>query len=205
VPRITPLALCSLLFAFAPSGGARAQGVPFNVTPPDMGPKYYDYFAWTTNPGTAIQLRTVEKYHLSDSFWKYYQEGDFNSAHSDLEYVLHYFPNHPRALHLLAYDKNVKLDPSLMIQHFELAIKCFPDRAFTYAQYGRYLSSIGKKSTGIQLLDEAIQMDPDLVVARAWRAELEGAQPRAGAGAPRGAAGNPRASTSSENPRQGNR
>ncbi|HEY7728281.1 MAG TPA: hypothetical protein VID50_07480 [Candidatus Eisenbacteria bacterium] len=171
--RIAILALGWVPFTWGAPGAAGAQPVAPDETPAVVGHGIHDYYDRYTDPSTATLLGTVERYHLGDSFWRYYREGAFNSARADLGYVLAYFPNHPRALHLLAYDPRLKLVPSLVIQQFELAIHSFPGHAYTYAQYGRYLASIGRQSVGIALLDEAIRMDPDLVVARAWRAEEE--------------------------------
>ena len=173
--RVTALAVALALSACIPSAGPRAQSIPPDDAGTAVGHRVCDYFNRYTDPATADLLRTVERYHLAESFWSYYREGAFGSVRSDLLYVLSYFPNHPKALHIMAYDKNVDAEPSSVIQHFEAAIRTYPGHAYTYAQYGRYLLSIGRTSAGIALLDEALRLDPDLVVAQAWRAEEQSA------------------------------
>lgn len=169
--RIALLAAACWLFACGPVNEGLAQVAAPDGSTSGVGSQAHDYFARDRDPNTAALLRTVEQYHLSDSFWRLYRKGEFGSARSDLQFVLQWFPNHPKALQLIAYDPNVKLDPSQVIQQFELANRLFPGHAFTYAQYGRYLTSIGRRSIGLELLDEALQADPDLVAALAWRAE----------------------------------
>ena len=178
VRPITVLALICFVFLCAMPGGARAQVVPPGDTENDFGPQVHDYFARDQDPSISVLLRTVERYHLSDSFWQSYRRNEFGAARADLRYVLQRFPNHPRALQLSAYDENVKLDPSQVIQLFEIAIRSFPSHAYTYAQYGHYLVSIGRKTVGLELLDQALRLDPDLVAAIAWRAEGETAGPQ---------------------------
>ena len=146
----------------------------------------YDYFARDTDPRVAATVITVENYHLSDNnFWRHYRDGDFRYALSDLLFVLRYLPNHPRALHLIAYDKNLNRDPTVAIQLFEHAIHLYPRSAYTIAQYGHYLCTLGRDHSGIEFLNEALAIDPDLVVARAWREEATAqAPPVAAQGAP---------------------
>lgn len=145
----------------------------------------YDYFARDTDPRVAATVITVETYHLSDnSFWRNYRNGDYRYALSDLFFVLRYLPNHPRALHLIAYDKNLNRDPTVAIQLFERAIHLYPRSAYTIAQYGHYLCTLGQERSGIEFLNEALQIDPDLVVARAWRDEATQAPPTTAQGAP---------------------
>jgi tetratricopeptide (TPR) repeat protein len=172
--RVGSLVLAALFLALGPSPDARGQLVTPDLEQTQVGTHAHDYFAQYTDPSTATLLHTVEQYHLSESFWRFYREGAFNSARSDLDYVLAYFPNHPRALHLIAYDDNVKSPISVVIQRFETAIHAYPDHAYTVAQYGRYLLSIGRKNAGLALLNEAIRIDPTLVIARAWLEEAQG-------------------------------
>jgi len=129
-----------------------------------------DYFSETRSNGL---LRNVEQYHLSRhmGFWVEFKRGQYAYALKELQFVLRYFPNHPRALALLGALARIKKTPSLPIVYYERAIKLYPQRAFTYAQYGDYLIDVGNRKVGISLLEKAIQLDPKLPQAHAWLAK----------------------------------
>ncbi|MGE5176187.1 MAG: tetratricopeptide repeat protein [Hyphomicrobiales bacterium] len=149
-----------------------AEPIPSSGEAGQTGIKPRDYFTRATDPMTAKLVDVVERYHLSeDNYYQKYRQGLFPAARSDLLYVLRLLPNHPRALHLIAYDPNVMMRTSEVIWYFERAIRMFPRSAFTYAQYGRYMIDHGAKNVGIDLLDESLRLDPKLLDARAWLAE----------------------------------
>ena len=100
-------------------------------------------------------------------FWPRYTEGNLPLAVNELKYVLWVFPNHPRALHLLGIVSKQLHDTSIPIAFYEKALRLFPDRAFTRAQYGAYLVDIGERAQGIVQLEKALQKDPGLLTARA--------------------------------------
>lgn len=164
--------LGSVLILLGGVGKARAQAGTGNEISSNNEIIGVDYFSREYDPRIAATVRTVETHHLSDSnFWRTYREGAYTYALSDLLFILRYVPNHPKALYLMAFDKNLNQDTSLIIQHFETAVRLFPKSAYTYAQYGHYLVSLGQDNVGITLLDEALRLDPNLIVARAWREE----------------------------------
>jgi hypothetical protein len=146
--------------------------IPSSGEAGETGIKPRDYFTRETDPMTAKLVDVVERYHLSeDNYYEKYRQGLYPAARADLLYVLRLIPNHPRALHLIAYDPNVGMKSSEVIWYFERAIRMFPRSAFTYAQYGRYMVDHGAKNTGIDLLGEALRIDPKLLDARGWLAE----------------------------------
>lgn len=169
-------ALIGVALAIATSAGSPpvfAQGIVWDRSMEGDSVKVWDYFARDRSAGAEEWVRTVEYNHLAENnFWREYREGHFGEARGDLQYVLRFVPNHPRALYLIAFDPNLTQKPSSIVQYFERALRSFP-HAYTYAQYGRYMVSIGRKNVGIVLLDLAIRTDPDLTVARAWREEAD--------------------------------
>ncbi len=132
-----------------------------------------DYFTVITTDQGREFLQVVERPHLGPKtnprgFWKFYNAGRYMESFVDLRYVLCIFPNHPRALQLLCQvSKQVNM-PDVPIAYFEKAIKLFPERGFTHAQYGAYLVDMGEATAGILELQKALNLDPDLLQARAW-------------------------------------
>lgn len=132
-----------------------------------------DYFSIAVNPTAAQLIPIVENGHLGSKsnprgFWPRYNEGNKDQAFGELKYVLWVFPNHPRALFLLGMLARETNQPAVPIAYYEKALRLFPDRAYTHAQYGAYLVGIGEKTQGILQLQQALQMDSSLLVARAW-------------------------------------
>jgi len=132
-----------------------------------------DYFAIPTSTNLTALIPIVENGHLGPKnnprgFWPRYNEGSKDAAFGELKYVLWVFPNHPRALHLLGMLSRETNKPDVPIAYYEKALRLFPDRAYTHAQYGAYLVEIGEKTQGILQLEQALRMDPSLLTARAW-------------------------------------
>jgi Tfp pilus assembly protein PilF len=129
----------------------------------------YDYFA--TARDSSI-LRDVERYHLGpDNFWMKYRAGQFRLAMDELKFVLRYFPNHPKALSLMGVLAKLTKSPSSVVVYYERALRLYPERAITHAQYGAYLSDIGQNDAGIKKLQKAVEIDPKLNAAYVWLAE----------------------------------
>lgn len=138
-----------------------------------------DYFTAGRDAAVSDILWKVEDAHLGPKnnkrgFWPWYLRGQVEIAVGDLRYALWVFPNHPRALHMLEVCAEDLHLPSLPIAYYEKAIRYFPRSAYTQAQYGRYLVHVGEVRVGIERLEEAVRLDPDLVQARAWLSEANG-------------------------------
>jgi tetratricopeptide (TPR) repeat protein len=131
-----------------------------------------DYYTADSNPKTKQWLFLVELGHANDRVWKNFQTGNYKDALADAQYTLARFPNHPRALNLVAEIGKATDDLSMPIPYFELALKYYPDHAFTHAQYGHYLAEIGASSAGLAELREALRLDPDNIQAKAWLEQL---------------------------------
>jgi Tfp pilus assembly protein PilF len=128
-----------------------------------------DFFAPNRD---EILLQNVEKYHLGpNNFWEKYRSGKFNYALQELDFVLRYYPNHPKALLLVGSIAKLTQSPSVAIPYYDKALRLFPQYALTHAQYGAFLVEIGNIAGGIAKLKEAIKMDPNLAPARAWLAD----------------------------------
>jgi tetratricopeptide (TPR) repeat protein len=168
--RVTLMVL-GVLAACAAPRAAGAQVGEGAQTADSVG---VDYFTRNSDSKAAFTIHTIETHHLAENnFWKRYRDGDFRWAFEDLIFILRYCPNHPKALYLIAFDKKLNKDTGAIINRFERALRLYPRSAYTYAQYGLYLASLGQENAGIVYLDEALKLDPKLVAARAWREEAE--------------------------------
>ncbi|HSQ61192.1 MAG TPA: hypothetical protein VLT84_12320 [Acidobacteriota bacterium] len=133
-----------------------------------------DYYAISGDAFSIYILPVVENGHLGPKtnprgFWPEFQHGRWTNAVAELKYVLNVFPNHPRALFLLTRLADIMKDPGLPIAYFEKALRMYPDRPETRAQYGAYLVRKGEPILGLAQLDKAIAVNPNLLYARAWR------------------------------------
>jgi tetratricopeptide (TPR) repeat protein len=133
----------------------------------------HDYWNREHSRATWEMVRNVERYHLDDAnFWTEYRAGHLDYARSGIVFVLKYVPNHPKALHLLGVLSRQMNDISYPIPYFERALRLLPGHAYTRAQYGEYLGSIGQREAGARELREALLAEPDLLVAKAWLESL---------------------------------
>lgn len=106
---------------------------------------------------TALLAKT-EKYHLEQAQRKL-NDQDFEQAWNELAFVLHYFPNHPKALSLLS-DLSFQLQQPLRAKrYFERALSLYPDHAPTYALYGEFLRRDAKYSLAIVQFKKAVILD----------------------------------------------
>lgn len=138
---------------------------------PVCGAGPYDYFG-AYDKGTAFYMRQVEHHHIEKnnagkSVYENIRAGFFFGAVEDLKYVLDRIPNHPQALQLIGTVSQMTKKPSLGVDYFERAIKFFPQYALTRAQYGLFLTAIGRVPEGIETLKLSIEMDPKLAAGYA--------------------------------------
>jgi tetratricopeptide (TPR) repeat protein len=178
--------LASLLLTLAlpgMGGEARAQSFP-TERPPDerdfgVAGQNSDYYAG--DAATAGIIQQVERYHLSeDNFWRHYRDGHLEYARNELIFTLRWLPNHPRALYLMELICKQMGRPEMAIQYYEKAVRLFPHRAYTRAQYGAYLVRVGARETGIQELRAAVAADSTLLQARAWLSQALAPAPTTG-------------------------
>lgn len=130
-----------------------------------------DYFEAIRAPdveaGHRRYVRMAEVNHL-DKVLPHFAAGRIDYAISELRFVLHAVPNHPRALMLLGPVANAAKNTALGVGFFEKALSLYPQHAITHAQYGWYLVEINRLEAGVFRLKQAIEMDPKLAVAYAW-------------------------------------
>jgi predicted Zn-dependent protease len=184
VTRSNPLWIAALLcvtLGFPSSANAQSPRQERNLTGSLIN---QDYFTAEHYPEVQNMLALVTKFHSGERVWQNFHNGDYTSVLGDCEFLIRYFPNHPGALNLFAAVGMATNRPGYAIKYFEEALREYPRHAYTHAQYGHYLVEIGAIRAGIQELQEAVRMDPNLLIARAWladaesQAQTEGVKPR---------------------------
>jgi len=110
-------------------------------------------------------LRSVERYHVAVAEEKI-RTKYYSSARQDLDFVLRYFPNHPKGLLLMA-----QLCADGLTQHcdldflFEKAIAMNPNVAGTYVTKGVYLHRVKRYREAIASYQRALAIEPDSINA----------------------------------------
>jgi predicted Zn-dependent protease len=92
---------------------------------------------------TTEWLAQTEHYHLQQGIEKA-KLGQFEYAWSEYAFMLHYFPNHPRALELMGNLSIQMKQPDRASKYFERAIALYPNDDATQAMYNEFLQKINK-------------------------------------------------------------
>ncbi len=139
----------------------------------------HDYYEEITNPTTLNLVRLVENAHvnkilpnLRKSFTapEPMRTGFLKQGLQEIRYVIGRLVNHPKALAFSAPVTKLLGRPTLPITFYERALKLYPRRAFTWAQYGNFLVELGKVEQGIARLKIAIEINPKLAMSYGWLA-----------------------------------
>jgi Tfp pilus assembly protein PilF len=121
-----------------------------------------DYY---TTTDTTL-LRTVERYHVVPAEEKI-RTKFYSAARGDVDFVLRYFPNHPKGLLLMA-----QMCADGVTQHcdldvvFEKAIAINPNVAGTYVTQGVYLHRVKRYREAIASYQRALAIDPNSLNGR---------------------------------------
>ena len=105
-------------------------------------------------------LHTVEKYHLQQGYEKFSKK-QYEYAFGDARFILHYFPNHPKALMLMAEICNRWQSPDCNPDaSFEKAVSRNPAVSETYVLYGIYLHRTKRFDAAVKNYKQALEIDP---------------------------------------------
>ena len=126
-----------------------------------------DYFASDRDEGL---LQTIERYHFK-KILENFQVGNYQIALSEIEYILRYYPNHPKTLVLAASIAKSTENSAVAIKYFKRALNLYPQHSLTHAQFGQFLVNIGWLKAGIAKLKDALKLDPKLMQAYVWIAK----------------------------------
>lgn len=129
-----------------------------------QGHDFYDYYGHDGKKPREGLLISVESFHLYKGIKGLYT-GHFEYAKDDFEFILAYFPNHPRALFLMIDTMFGMKQPYIAEEHIQRALRLYPQYASTHVVYGMYQQRAGKPAEAIQSYLKAIQLDADYVDA----------------------------------------
>jgi len=138
---------------------------------PDGVPMNQDYFRANLFKTTRELLQVVEAWHVNPKVFEDFRHGKYYDVSEDMKYTLRKFPNHPRALMLLASVSRLVDNPEMAFPYFEHALDLYPQYAITHAQYGHHLLNSGTLDAAIKELEKATELDPVLVQAYEWLAD----------------------------------
>jgi tetratricopeptide (TPR) repeat protein len=134
--------------AFALAMGAHAQG---------NGD--YDYYRKYNTPPKDL-LYNVEKYHLLQGIEKLGRH-QFKYARDDFAFMLHYFPNHPRALLLMMDTLFQAKQPKMFEQYMSRALQLFPETPSTHVVDGIYKHRMGQYDAAVQAYGRGLDLKED--------------------------------------------
>lgn len=129
------------------------------------GTDNWDY--WDTDPYVQALLKNVEYNHMGKHVLGAYAVGRYYDAVDNLGYTLRRFPNHPQALMLIGLLAKTTKNFVLPVEYFLKALSLYPQYALTHAQFGQYLVDIGQVGPGVERLNNALKIDPNLPQAYA--------------------------------------
>jgi tetratricopeptide (TPR) repeat protein len=120
-----------------------------------------DYYS----PAYQSGLNAVETYHLGPCE-KALQGRNFPKAVAECHFILRIYPNHPRALLLMAKTCEQWASPMCRIdEYFERAIQVSPTAAPTYVVQGIHLHNVKRYAQAKQSYEMALKLDDTSVNA----------------------------------------
>lgn len=119
--------------------------------------KKYDYYK------SVSAQQWAESYHMKPGIQKF-NEGNFEGAFREFDFILRYIPNHPRALALIGDVSIVIKRADLGDGYFKKAFELYPQtvRASSYKDYGRFLYRSGNYKDAVPTLKKSLQMDSSM-------------------------------------------
>lgn len=123
----------------------------------------FDRDYYSKDPEIRGLLKQVEGYHLMQGIGKV-AERRFESAFEEFDFILRYYPNHPRVLGLMG-DLCVTMNrKSAGEEYFKKALALFPDmpragKALTYKEYGKYLFRFNDTDRAFDMLKQSATFD----------------------------------------------
>ncbi|BAW80578.1 hypothetical conserved protein [Candidatus Nitrosoglobus terrae] len=120
--------------------------------------RVYDYYDRASQPSNL--LTNVEGYHIN-LIYDGLRDKYYPKVENNIKFILDYFPNHPRALTILAQYTSEFHKYKFAEEYFGRALKLFPNTASTYGIYGFYLHRQGKLEEAIAQYRKAISLKED--------------------------------------------
>lgn len=122
-------------------------------------PANHDYYFDRSNTSLLQVLGNVESHHLPQGAQKA-RERRYEAALADYEFILRYFPNHPKALLALGELCTAWRSPKCNAEEwFARGIAINPQVAGTYTVHGIYLLRQRRANEAIENLKQAVALD----------------------------------------------
>ena len=126
-----------------------------------------DYYAPRDSQADQQLFRNVEGYHLQPAI-DHMRVREYQAAKGDLEFILGFYPNHPRALMLLS-DVCEQMRSTQCTEAadswFEKAVAINPNAATTYVLFGIYNHKNHRLDAAIKSYKRALELSPNSVNA----------------------------------------
>ena len=143
----------AVAIAMAAPGIAVAQGTGSVVGT-------WDYYRAGASAESVQALRNVEQYHIEPGVQRMRQT-NYAGALEDFEFILNYFPNHPRALTLMSELcvkwKNPRCEAE---SRLERAIQINPKASQTYVIQGLHFQRLNARERAIGAYKQALDLNP---------------------------------------------
>ena len=119
-----------------------------------------DYYNARASQQSSELLTAVEKYHLQQGIDKM-RTRLWQAAWGDFNFILNYFPNHPRVLLLMSELCESWRNPKCnMGEYFEKALQVSPNNAGIHLTMGVYLQKRGKLNEAIESYKKSLEINP---------------------------------------------
>ena len=118
-----------------------------------------NYYTALSTAGTTELLKNVEGYHLEQGIQKL-RVRQYEYAWGDFDFMLRYFPNHPRALMLMGELCEAWRNPKCNMEHYlGKAIRISPENDSVYVAQGVYLQRRNKLKEAIESYKKALEFN----------------------------------------------
>jgi len=118
-----------------------------------------DYYTAGASTDGAQMLRNLDQNHYRRAVGAL-ERRRYEGALADLEFMLKYVPNHPRALAGISQVAIGVQRPDLAEQRFKAALERYPQHDETYVIYGVFLHKLGRTDAAIAQYRKALELNP---------------------------------------------
>lgn len=119
-----------------------------------------DYYLAKSDPKLTQLLHIVEKHHMQPGLDQI-KSRQYPQAWGSFDFILRYFPNHPRALLLMSELCEKWRNPKCnMDAYFEKGIRMSPENSGIHLTKGVYLQKSGKLNDAIESYKKALEFNP---------------------------------------------
>ncbi|MBL1275773.1 MAG: tetratricopeptide repeat protein [Ectothiorhodospiraceae bacterium] len=119
----------------------------------------HDYYKSATRSSGDL-LRNVEKFHLPQGLAKMNKK-KYDRALEDFDFVLRYYPNHPKGLLFMSEVSRRMKKPEIAEKYFQKAFKMYPGYANTHSIYGIFLQKTDRMERAIEQYRKSLKLKPN--------------------------------------------